>query len=90
MTTWRIYFRHEIRNAGIGLACLYLTVLGFDSITMGYAYSQGVPESLLGILLAVGAGIGLLGSVAFPSIVSRIGIERTGNILLEKIGWYAL
>lgn len=82
VTSWRIYFRHEVRNAGIGLAFLYMTVLGFDSITMGYAYSQGVPESLLGILLAVGAGIGLLGSVAFPTFVRYVGVERTGDF------WY--
>jgi iron-regulated transporter 1 len=70
-----------VRNAGIGLACLYMTVLGFDSITMGYAYSQGVPESILGILLATGAAVGLLGSVAFPFFVRCIGVERTGDKL---------
>lgn len=78
VASWRIYFSHEVRNAGIGLACLYMTVLGFDSITMGYSYSQGVPESILGILRAVGAAIGLLGSVAFPSFVRCLGVERTG------------
>nr|CAH0102250.1 unnamed protein product [Daphnia galeata] len=76
--SWKIYFTHEVRNAGIGLACLYMTVLGFDSITMGYAYSQGVPESILGILLATGAAVGLLGSVAFPFSVRCIGVELTG------------
>ena len=82
MSSWRIYFGHEVRNAGIGLAFLYMTVLGFDSITTGYAYSQGVPESILGILLAVGAGVGLLGSVAFPTFVRFVGVERTGNLHL--------
>ena len=76
--SWSVYFGHEVRNAGIGLACLYLTVLGFDAITTGYAYSQGVPESILGILLAVGACMGLLGSIAFPALVRCIGVERTG------------
>jgi iron-regulated transporter 1 len=56
-----------------------MTVLGFDSITMGYAYSQGVPESILGILLAVGAAVGLLGSVFFPFLVRCMGVERTGD-----------
>ncbi|EFX70364.1 putative ferroportin [Daphnia pulex] len=78
LKSWKIYFSHEVRNAGIGLACLYMTVLGFDSITMGYAYSQGVPESILGILLAVGAAVGLLGSVVFPFLVRCMGVERTG------------
>ncbi len=79
LKSWKIYFSHEVRNAGIGLACLYMTVLGFDSITMGYAYSQGVPESILGILLAVGAAVGLLGSVVFPFLVRCMGVERTGD-----------
>ncbi len=79
LKSWKIYFSHEVRNAGIGLACLYMTVLGFDSITVGFAYSQGVPESILGVLLAAGAAVGLLGSVAFPFFVRFMGVERTGD-----------
>ena len=75
---WRIYLSQDIRNAGIGLACLYMTVLGFDSITTGYAYSQGVPESILGVMGALGAVVGLLGSLAFPALVRCVGLERTG------------
>ncbi len=62
-----------------------MTVLGFDSITMGYAYSQGVPESILGILLAVGAAVGLLGSVVFPFLVRCMGVERTGDFSYKFI-----
>ena len=61
-----------------------MTVLGFDSITTGFAYSQGVPESILGILLAVGAGIGLLGSIAFPVLVRFLGVERTGMFIKNR------
>jgi hypothetical protein len=32
---WGIYFRHEVFAAGLGLALLYMTVLGFDQITTG-------------------------------------------------------
>ena len=78
LKTWGIYFKHQVRNAGIALAFLYMTVLGFDSITTGYAYSQGVPESVLGVIGAVGAGVGLIGSVTFPFLVKRFGINKTG------------
>jgi len=55
-----------------------MTVLGFDSITTGFAYSQGVPEYVLGIIGSLGAIVGLLGSITFPFIVQRLGVLRTG------------
>ena len=32
--------KHPVRNAGLGLAFLYMTVLGFDSITWSYCLLQ--------------------------------------------------
>ena len=55
---WRCYASHRVRNAGLGLACLYMTVLGFDSITWGYSLMQCVSEPVLGILVAVSSGVG--------------------------------
>jgi len=75
---WKTYFDHPVRNAGLGLALLYMTVLGFDNITYGYAIIQKVPESILGILVAVSAVVGVLGSVAYPLLKKRLGLERTG------------
>jgi len=75
---WQTYFDHPVRNAGLGLALLYMTVLGFDNITYGYAIIQKVPESILGILVAVSAVVGVLGSVAYPFLKKRLGLERTG------------
>ena len=37
---WRSYWRHQVREAGLGLALLYMTVLGFDTITWSYALLQ--------------------------------------------------
>ena len=45
---WKTYMSHRVRDAGLGLAFLYMTVLGFDSITIGYAFSQGLCDSVLG------------------------------------------
>jgi len=75
---WSTYMRHGVRNAGLGLAFLYMTVLGFDSITIGYAYSQGLCASWLGGLQASGAVMGILGTLSFPSLRRRCGLERTG------------
>ncbi|KAI1886194.1 hypothetical protein AGOR_G00211480 [Albula goreensis] len=37
---WKAYYRQPVFLAGMGLAFLYTTVLGFDCITTGYAYTQ--------------------------------------------------
>ena len=77
---WKVYFTHPVRNAGLGLALLYMTVLGFDSITHGYILTQGVSNTVVGLLAAFSAVVGILGSLAYPHIKKRIGLERTGLI----------
>ena len=37
---WKIFMNHPTRNAGFGLALLYLTVLNFDNITYGLCAFQ--------------------------------------------------
>jgi iron-regulated transporter 1 len=32
---WLMYFRHPMRMAGIGLALVYMTVIGLDAVTTG-------------------------------------------------------
>lgn len=32
---WSLYARHKVCFAGVALGCLFMTVLGFDSITVG-------------------------------------------------------
>ena len=77
---WKTYLRHPVRNAGLGLAFLFMTVLGFDNITYGYCLLQGVPHFALGVLVGISALVGVLGSAAYPPIRARVGIERTGLI----------
>ena len=36
---WKTYMKHPIRFAGLGLSCLYMTVLGFDNITYGIQFT---------------------------------------------------
>merc|ERR1719219_2898933 len=75
---WRTYINHPVRNAGLGLAFLFLTVLGFDNITYGFCLLQGVPHAALGVLVGVSALVGVLGSLSYPPIRATVGLERTG------------
>merc|ERR1712002_72038 len=78
LTGWKTYMTHPVMKAGVGLACLYMTVLGFDNITYGYCLMQGVPHAALGVLVGISALVGVAGSLAYPYLRNKVGIERTG------------
>lgn len=77
---WAAYMRHDVRYAGLALAFIYMTVLGFDNITWGYSLMQCVTESILGMLVAVSAGVGIMGSLSFPFFRRSLGAARAGLI----------
>jgi len=39
---WRTYMRYSVTLAGLALACLYMTVLGFDNITVGESQTKSL------------------------------------------------
>lgn len=77
---WQAYYRQPVFLAGMGLAFLYTTVLGFDCITTGYAYTQGISGSLLSLLMGVSAITGLMGTVMFTRLRKTYGLVNTGVI----------
>ncbi|KAE8596460.1 hypothetical protein XENTR_v10016121 [Xenopus tropicalis] len=77
---WKSYYRQSVFLAGLGLAFLYTTVLGFDCITTGYAYTQGISGSLLSLLMAVSAISGLMGTFLFTRLRRHYGLMVTGII----------
>lgn len=77
---WVAYYNQSIFLAGMALACLYMTVLGFDCITTGYAYTQGLNGSVLSLLMGASAISGICGTVAFTWIRKKCGLIRTGFI----------
>ncbi|CAG11244.1 unnamed protein product, partial [Tetraodon nigroviridis] len=64
----------------MSLAFLYMTVLGFDCITTGYAYTQGLNGSILSLLMGASAVMGICGTVAFTWIRKKCGLIRTGFV----------
>ena len=69
---------HYIRNAGLGLSFLFMTVLSLSNITYGFCLAQCVTEWLLGVLVGVSAIFGVIGSLSFPYLRKRIGLPKTG------------
>ncbi|KAM4561563.1 solute carrier family 40 member 1 [Fundulus diaphanus] len=77
---WVAYYNQNIFLAGMSLAFLYMTVLGFDCITTGYAYTQGLNGSILSLLMGASAIAGICGTVAFTWVRKKCGLIRTGFI----------
>ncbi|XP_008120382.2 solute carrier family 40 member 1 [Anolis carolinensis] len=77
---WVSYYNQPVFLAGMALAFLYMTVLGFDCITTGYAYTQGLSGSTLSLLMGASAITGILGTVAFTWLRRKCGLVRTGII----------
>ncbi|OCT61384.1 solute carrier family 40 member 1 [Xenopus laevis] len=77
---WILYYKQPFFLAGLALSFLYMTVLGFDSITVGYAYTKGLSSSVLSILIGVSAIVGILGTLAFTWFQKRCGLIQTGGI----------
>lgn len=75
---WVAYYNQSIFLAGMSLAFLYMTVLGFDCITTGYAYTQGLNGSILSMLMGASAVSGICGTVAFTWVRKKCGLIRTG------------
>ncbi|RWS31651.1 solute carrier family 40 member 1-like protein [Leptotrombidium deliense] len=58
----------------------YLTVLGLDSIAVGYLITEGVTESTVGTFSLVSAMVGMLGTFCFPKMVEKLDLKKTGLI----------
>ena len=74
------YRRQPTFYAGLALACLYCTVLSFGSIMTAYAYYRGMSEALLGSVRGIGAVFGVASTFAFPHVVRRLGLVKTGMV----------
>ncbi|RXG67074.1 Solute carrier family 40 member 1, partial [Armadillidium vulgare] len=75
---WKSYFKHNVRDAGLGLALLYMTVLALDNFSRAYVHENGVSKEILGVLTGVASISGILGSIAYPFLRKKLGPLKTG------------
>ena len=75
---WRTYIHQEVALAGLSMATIYLTVLGFSGVTSTYFLTQGLRNDLIGLAQGAGAILGVSGTIVYPFFRRRIGTVRTG------------
>ncbi|EDV19239.1 uncharacterized protein TRIADDRAFT_1773, partial [Trichoplax adhaerens] len=79
---WYTFMQQDVTRAGVSLAILYLTVLGFNVVTTGYIYARGISEGFVSLARAAGAIFGVLGTYIFQVLRNRMGLVKTGLISL--------
>uniref|UniRef100_A0A1I7W2H3 Solute carrier family 40 member n=1 Tax=Loa loa TaxID=7209 RepID=A0A1I7W2H3_LOALO len=79
-TLFYIYYQQNVFLAAFGLTLLYMTVLGFDGIAIGYAKSQGLSALWLGILRSTGAAFGIIGAYLYSLIEIHSSARKSGLI----------
>lgn len=77
---WKVYWNQDVFLAGLTLGVVYFTALGFNAITSGYAYTQGLSEFQVSMCFGGGSLTGIFGTLLFPYMRSKLGLLKTGCI----------
>ena len=75
---FKIFMSQEVALLGVCLSLVYLTVLGFSSVTVGYLRLNNVNDLFIAIAMAVGAVFGVLGTLCYTPFIKRFGVSACG------------
>lgn len=75
---WIVYFNQDVVLPGISLALIYFTVLSFGTLMTAALEWKGIPAYIIGIARGISAVIGIMATVVYPNLQSRISTLRTG------------
>ncbi|KAL5260918.1 hypothetical protein ACHWQZ_G006831 [Mnemiopsis leidyi] len=75
-----IFFSQDVALTGFCLSLVYLTVLGFDNITVGYLRLNNVKDLYIAITMAVGACFGVFGTVCYTPFTKKFGVSASGAL----------
>ncbi|CAJ0583210.1 unnamed protein product, partial [Mesorhabditis spiculigera] len=72
------YWHQKIFSAAFGLALLFMTVLSFDGLALGYGQSAGLSDTVLGGFKSFSSLCGILGAISYAFVERQIGVRKTG------------
>ncbi|ETN77629.1 Ferroportin1 [Necator americanus] len=78
------YTRQSVVAAAFGMALLFMTVMGFDGLAVGYGQSSGLSDVVLGAFRSYGSAMGILGALSYAFFERRLGVRKTGLLGLTK------
>uniref|UniRef100_A0A1I7TSU4 Solute carrier family 40 member n=1 Tax=Caenorhabditis tropicalis TaxID=1561998 RepID=A0A1I7TSU4_9PELO len=72
------FWRQVSFPVAFGLSLLFVTVMGFDGLAVGYGASAGLPEFIIGAFRSYGSVVGILGAFSYALFEKRYGVLTSG------------
>ncbi|CAO4378667.1 unnamed protein product [Caenorhabditis nigoni] len=74
------YWLQDSFPAAFGMSLLYMTVMGFGGLAVGYGSSAGLPGYIIGGFRSFGSIAAILGSLSYAIFEKRYGVNTAGLI----------
>ncbi|CAI2353690.1 unnamed protein product [Caenorhabditis sp. 36 PRJEB53466] len=72
------YWRQASFSAAFGMSLLFMTVMGFDGLAVGYGSSAGLPEFVIGAFRSYGSVTAILGAFSYAFFEKRYSVATSG------------
>ncbi|PIC25538.1 hypothetical protein B9Z55_018429 [Caenorhabditis nigoni] len=72
------YWRQVSFPAAFGMSLLFMTVMGFDGLAVGYGTSAGLPEFVVGAFRSYGSATAILGAFSYAFFEKRYSVATSG------------
>uniref|UniRef100_A0A1I7TSU3 Solute carrier family 40 member n=1 Tax=Caenorhabditis tropicalis TaxID=1561998 RepID=A0A1I7TSU3_9PELO len=81
------YWRQESFSAAFGMSLLFMTVMGFGGLAVGYGSSAGLPEFIIGAFRSYGSITAILGAFSYAFFEKRYGVFTSGilGLIVQQI-----
>ncbi|EFO87965.1 hypothetical protein CRE_05556 [Caenorhabditis remanei] len=81
------YWRQESFAAALGEALLYMTVMAFGGLAVGYGSSAGLPEFILGAFRSYGSVTAIFGAFSYAIFEKQFGVLISGliGLLVQQV-----
>ncbi|CAL2043362.1 unnamed protein product [Caenorhabditis brenneri] len=81
------YWRQESFPAAFGMSLLFMTVMGFGGLAVGYGSSAGLPEFVIGAFRSYGSITAIFGAFSYAFFEKRYGVLTSGllGLLVQQI-----
>ncbi|CAI5451620.1 unnamed protein product [Caenorhabditis angaria] len=74
------YYYQNTFPAAFGMTLLFMTVMGFDGLAVGYGSSAGLPDVILGAFRSYGSFAGILGAISYAFFEKQYSVATSGFI----------